>query len=361
MNIKQLSLLNYKNFDSLELEFSASINCIAGANGIGKTTVLDAIYHLSYGKGYFNPLSTQNIKHGEELFLIEGQFEKNGSTEKISCGFKKGAKKILKRNGKLYDRITEHIGLLPVVMISPADRDLISEGSDVRRKFIDGNISQADSTYLENLLAYQRVLSQRNALLKFFAANHTFDAENLAIYDEQLHFYGSSIYEKRQAFLTEFTPLFLEQYRIISGEKENIALEYHSGLYQKNTLELLQENQAKDRALQYTSVGIHKDDLRFEIEGYPMKKFGSQGQQKSFLIALKLAQFQFLRTQSGTTPILLLDDVFDKLDENRVTQLVKLVKGEEYEQIFITDTHPERTEEIVKATGEGYKMFTLSS
>ena len=359
MNIKQLSLLNYKNFESLDLEFSPAINCLAGANGIGKTTVLDAIYHLSYGKGYFNPLSTQNIRHGEELFLVEGSFEKEGQSEKISCGFKKGAKKVLKRNGKIYERITQHIGLLPVVMISPADRDLIAEGSDVRRKFIDGNVAQADPVYLESLLAYQRILGQRNALLKFFAANHTFDEENLAIYDEQLHQYGAELFEKRKAFLEEFTPLFLKQYRVISGEKESISLAYQSGMHKATLRDLLLENRAKDRALQYTAVGLHKDDLRFETEGYPIKKFGSQGQQKSFLIALKLAQFQFLKRHSGTTPILLLDDVFDKLDEHRVAQLVELVKGEDYEQIFITDTHPERTEKIVQATGEAYKMLTL--
>ena len=359
MNILLLTLLNYKNFETLELEFSTSINCLVGANGIGKTTILDAIYHLSYGKGYFNPISTQNIRYGQELFLLEGLFQKNEQSEKISCGFKKGSKKVLKRNGKLYDRITEHIGLLPVVMISPADRDLIAEGSDVRRKFIDGNIAQADKSYLDHLLAYQRILSQRNALLKFFAANHTYDEENLRIYDEQLQDYGGQLFEKRKAFLEDFTPIFQEQYKVISGGKETISLDYQSQLEQDELKHLLLQNRAKDRALQYTSVGIHKDDLRFEIEGHPIKKFGSQGQQKSFLIALKLAQFQFLKKHSGTTPILLLDDVFDKLDELRVAQLIQLVQGDQYEQIFITDTHPERTEQIVKETGVPYKMFTL--
>ena len=359
MNIRHLTLLNYKNFETLELEFSTSINCLVGANGIGKTTVLDAIYHLSYGKGYFNPISTQNIRHGQELFLLEGLFQKNEQSEKISCGFKKGSKKVLKRNGKLYDRITEHIGLLPVVMISPADRDLIAEGSDVRRKFIDGNIAQADKSYLDHLLAYQRILSQRNALLKFFAANHTYDEENLRIYDQQLQEFGGQLFEKRKRFLEDFTPIFQEQYEVISGGRETISLDYQSQLWETELIELLVQNRAKDRALQYTSVGIHKDDLRFEIQGHPIKKFGSQGQQKSFLIALKLAQFKFLKAHSGTTPILLLDDVFDKLDEHRVAQLVQLVQGAEYEQIFITDTHPERTEQIVKSTEVGYKMFTL--
>ena len=359
MNIRLLTLLNYKNFETLELEFSPSINCLTGANGIGKTTVLDAIYHLAYGKGYFNPLSTQNIKHGQELFLIEGQFEKNKQAEKISCGFKKGSKKVLKRNGKIYDRITEHIGLLPVVIISPADRDLIAEGSDVRRKFIDGNISQADPTYLEELLAYQRILSQRNALLKFFAANHTYDEDNLNVYDDQLETYGSILFDKRQGFLDQFTPIFEEQYKVISGGKESIGLEYQSQLAHTSLKELLKDSRHKDRALQHTSVGIHKDDLRFLIEGYPIKKFGSQGQQKSFLIALKLAQFHFLKQHSGTTPILLLDDVFDKLDESRVSQLVHLVQGNQYGQIFLTDTHTERTEGIVENTGVPYKMFTL--
>lgn len=359
MLIKHLSLVNYKNFASKELEFASSINCFVGKNGVGKTNILDAIYHLSYGKSYFNPVATQNIKHTEDFFVLEGEFEKNNRIEKIVCSYKKGAKKVIKRNGKAYEKFSEHIGLLPVVIISPADRDLILEGSETRRKFIDGVISQSDKTYLTNLIRYNKVLAQRNSLLKYFAANHTFDQTNLEIYNQQLEEYGNKIYEKRKLFLDIFIPIFKEQYQLISKNVEETNVVYQSKLSQKSLGELLVENSAKDRALQYTSVGIHKDDLELTINGYPVKKFGSQGQQKSFLIALKLAQFYFISKEAKTTPILLLDDIFDKLDEQRVSQLVALVNKEQFGQLFISDTHAERTENVVKQIEQEYKIFTL--
>lgn len=332
---------------------------MVGENGVGKTNILDAIYHLSFGKSYFNPVSTQNVRHGTEFFVIEGEFEKETKNEKIVCSFKKGAKKIIKRNGKAYERFSEHIGFLPLVIISPADRDLIVEGSDTRRKFIDGVISQSDKAYLQTLIQYNKVLAQRNSLLKYFVANATFSADTLAIYNEQLHEKGTRIYEKRKSFLETFIPIFKEQYALISKKEEQIALQYDSKLSENSLIHLLTNSVDKDRALQYTSVGIHKDDLSFTIEDHPIKKFGSQGQQKSFLIALKLAQFHFIKKQSNTTPILLLDDIFDKLDEKRVAQLIALVENESFGQLFITDTHPDRTEKVVKATNQEYKIFTL--
>ncbi len=330
-----------------------------GENGVGKTNILDAIYHLSFGKSYFNPVSTQNIKHGTEFFVVEGAFEKEDRNEKIVCSFKRGAKKIIKRNGKAYERFSEHIGFLPLVIISPADRDLIIEGSDTRRKFIDGVISQSDKGYLQTLIEYNKVLTQRNSLLKYFVANNTFSKDTLSVYDEQLHEKGTRIYEKRKSFLETFIPIFKEQYSNITDKAEHIDLEYDSKLSENSLLHLLKNAVQKDRALQYTSVGIHKDDLNFTIAGHPIKRFGSQGQQKSFLIALKLAQFHFIKEQSKTTPILLLDDIFDKLDEKRVSQLISLVKQERFGQLFISDTHPERTENVVKQTHQEYKIFTL--
>ena len=359
MFLKRLSLVNYKSFDTFSEEFDPVINCFVGDNGVGKTNILDAIYHLSFGKSYFNPVATQNIKHGTDFFMIEGAFEKNGRNETIICSLKKGMKKLIKRNGKNYDRLSEHVGLLPVVMISPADRDLIIEGSDVRRKFVDGVISQSDKLYLQQLINYNKVLSQRNSLLKYFAANRTFDSDTLSIYNEQLNEYGHFIYEKRKAFLEVFIPIFKKQYETITAKKEHIDLQYNSKLEAHALLDLLQNAVEKDRALQYTSVGVHKDDLEFSISGYPIKKFGNQGQQKSFLVALKLAQFHFIKEQSKTTPILLLDDIFDKLDENRVSQLVNLVKDDHFGQLFISDTHRERTENVVKTTHQSYKIFTL--
>ncbi|MEP4882650.1 DNA replication/repair protein RecF, partial [Maribacter dokdonensis] len=318
-----------------------------------------AIYHLSFGKSYFNPVSSQNIRHGSDFFVIDGTFEKEGREEKIVCSLKKNNKKIIKRNGKAYERFADHIGLLPLVIISPADRDLIIEGSETRRKFIDGVISQSDKTYLQNLIKYNKVVSQRNALLKYFAANRTFNSDTLAVYNEQMHTYGSEIYKKRTSFLEAFIPIFQEQYKSITGNSEDVSLSYESKLKDYDLLTLLNKNLDKDRALQYTSVGIHKDDLSFEISQYPIKKFGSQGQQKSYLIALKFAQFHFMKSQSGTTPILILDDIFDKLDEHRVSHIITLVNNENFGQIFISDTHADRTESIVKKIHQSYKIFKL--
>lgn len=359
MFLRHLSLVNYKNFDSKTLEFDPVINCLVGDNGVGKTNVLDAIYHLCFGKSYFNPVSTQNIKHGTDFFVIEGEFEKNNRTEKILCSFKKGTKKVIKRNGKPYEKFSEHIGFLPLVIISPSDRDLILEGSETRRKFMDGVISQSDRVYLQNLLKYNKVVSQRNSLLKYFVANRTFDPDTLGIYNEQMDTLGTAIYKKRVEFIDSFLPIFKEQYQNISEKDEQIDLAYESQLSNTSLLSLLESNIEKDRALQYTSVGVHKDDLSFTIAGHPIKKFGSQGQQKSFLIALKLAQFHFIKQLADTTPILLLDDIFDKLDENRVSHIVGLVKNDNFGQIFISDTHAERTEDVVKNIHQSYKIFNL--
>jgi len=359
MYLKKIALVNYKNFDTAEFVFDEKINCFVGNNGAGKTNVLDAIYHLAFAKGYFNSVSGQNIKHGQEFFLIEGVFDKLDKEELLSCSLKRGQKKVVKRNGKEYEKISNHIGLIPLVIISPADTNLITEGSDVRRKFVDGVIAQSDKLYLQNLIKYNKVLSQRNSLLKYFAINHTFDALNLNIYNEQLIEIGSKIYLKRKEFLTKFIPIFKESYKHIAGVDENVGLQYKSHLDSIDFKTLLADNLEKDRFLQYTSVGIHKDDLLYTIEGHPIKKFGSQGQQKSYLVALKLAQFDFIKKQMNTTPILLLDDIFDKLDASRVEKLIRLVNEDAFGQVFISDTHAERAEEVIKKTNQTYKMFQL--
>ena len=360
MHLKRLELINYKNIEIGKYDLDYTINCFVGPNGIGKTTLIDSIYHLAFAKGYFNPVSTQNIKHGEDFFTLEGLFDRNGSEQQIYIGFKKGNKKTVKRNGKIYERITDHIGLIPMVIISPTDRDLILEGSEVRRKFMDSILSQLYPDYLESLLNYQGILSQRNALLKYFSSNHTFDDATLTVYDEQLVGPAQLIHEKRTAFISKFSTFFEAQYRAICPQpNEVVSVQYQSALNAQGLDVLLRDSRAKDRMAQYTTEGIHKDDLLFHLNDHPVKRFGSQGQQKTFLIALKFAQYDFLKERSGEKPIVLLDDIFDKLDDQRVERLVALVKNGSFGQLFISDTNKERTESVVKRTEQTYQMIEL--
>lgn len=355
-----LSLTNYKNIDAVSYTFDTDIVCFIGKNGVGKSNLLDAIYHLCFGKGYFNPVAAQNIRFGEDFFLIEGVFDKNNSDkETIVCSLKKGHKKKLKRNGKTYDKIADHIGRFPLVIISPADRDLIVEGSSVRRKFMDGIMGQTDKEYLQDLLHFNRLVAQRNALLKYFAANHSFDQASLDIYDQQLAPLGHRIQEKRNQFITVFVPIFQKHYQNISSGDENVDIAYQTLLSEENYKDLLANALSKDRALQYTSVGPHKEDLDFLIHQYPIKKFGSQGQQKSLLIALKLAQFDFMKEKLGMAPIVLFDDVFDKLDQERVARIMQVIEREHFGQLFLSDTHRERTLSALKTTQLDYAIFDL--
>ena len=305
-------------------------------------------------------LAEQEKKIGDSKSEIQKMIRNaNERAEKIICSLKKGQKKVLKRNGKTYEKFSDHIGQIPLVIISPSDRDLITDGSDTRRKFIDGVISQQDKNYLLDLISYNKVLSQRNALLKYFAANRTFDSVNLEVYDNQLITYSINIYDKRKNFLESFIPIFNKKYKIISNDKEHVNLVYKSQLHTSSFKDLLNKSLEKDKMMQYTTVGIHKDDLAFDIGKYAMKKFGSQGQQKSYLIALKLAQFEFIKQQSNLVPILLLDDIFDKLDEHRVSQIIELVNNDQFGQIFITDTHSDRTENAIQRSNKAYQIFKM--
>ena len=359
MHLKTLNLINYKNFKNQTFEFNSKVNCFVGSNGVGKTNILDAIYHLSFGKSYFNPIASQNIKHGEDFFVVDGRYLKDLKEEKIIVSLKKGGKKVIKRNSKSYNRFSDHIGLLPLVIISPVDRDLITEGSDLRRKFIDGVISQNDKIYLNQIIRYNKILSQRNSLLKQFYLSRTFDHDTIEIYDEELSKIGNLIFNKRKEFLELFSPIFFEKYSIISNNKEKVNLNYKSQLKDHRLQDLLISNIEKDKVLQYTSSGTHKDDIEFLIGNYPIKKFGSQGQQKSFLIALKLAQYEVLKAKSGNSPILLLDDIFDKLDSKRVKQIIKMVNDSNFGQLFISDTDAKRTENVVKSAHDNYEIFKL--
>ena len=359
MHLKQLTLTQYKNFSSASFDFNPNINCFVGENGVGKSNILDAIYHLSFCKSYFNPISVQNIQNGTDFFIIKGIYEKKLREEKIICSFKKGQKKIIKRNGNVYKKISEHIGMIPTVIISPADRDIIIDRSNTRRKFIDSVIGQTDLIFLNNLLEYNKILSQRNSLLKYFALNKAFDQDTLEIYNNQLVERSHLIFEKRKTFMDDFVPVFIETYKKISQKNENATLSYESQLKFKNHSRLLIDSIEKDKIFQYTTTGIHKDDITLSLDGKPIKKFGSQGQQKTFLIALKLAQFNFLENLNGFSPLLLFDDAFDKLDQKRVTQILSLVDQNYFGQIFITDTHEERIIEALKNIKSTYEIFRL--
>ena len=358
MLLKTLTLINYKNFENKSFDFDSKVNCFVGLNGVGKSNILDSIYHLSYGKSYFNPIPSQNIRHGEEYFMINGMYSINEKEENIIISLKKGVKKIIKRNNKLYRKFSDHIGLIPLVIISPTDRNLIIEGSDTRRKFIDSIISQVNKNYLKDIITNNKFLAQMNSLLKYFGKNNTFESKTIDVYDIQLSDLSKRIYESRNNFMNDFVPIFKNRYKSISENNEEVDIVYKSDLHNSNLIDLLKNSIEKDLILQYTSKGTHKDDLVFLKNDYSIKKFGSQGQQKSFLISLKLAQFDFLEKKNNS-PILLLDDIFDKLDDNRVKQIVNLVNEDKFKQIFISDTNKKRTENTIKSVNKSYKIFEL--
>jgi len=361
MYLKKLSLLNYRNFEELELDFSEKINCFIGNNGVGKTNILDAIYYLSFCKSWLNPIDSQNINYDSDFFMIKGNYQFDELVEKISCGLKKGKKKSFKRNTKEYSKLSDHIGLIPLVTVSPYDSNLILAGSDERRKFMDITISQFDKDYLSKLVSYNKALSQRNQLLKQFAQNNYFDKESLEVWDIQLIKLGEILFDKRKNYITNIAPIFQKYYDYISEEREKVELHYKSQLLEDNFTNLLQLNTSKDRILQHTSVGIHKDELSFMLREHALKKNASQGQQKTYLIALKLAQFDYIKNIGKLKPILLFDDIFDKLDALRVKQIIHLVADNNFGQIFITDTNKERLDVILKEIHIPYKLFNINS
>ena len=361
MIIEHISILNFKNLEQVDLDFSPEMNCLFGNNGMGKTNLLDALFYLSFCKSYTNLTDSQLIRHHEDFCVLQGKylFEDN-KTEEIYCGIKHKHRKIFKHNKKEYDKLSEHIGLLPLVMISPADSDLIYGGSDERRKFVDMVISQYDKSYLNALIKYNKALTQRNSLLKSFA-NQTSDEALFEIWEEQLVSTGNLIHEKRAVFVSEFLPIFKEFYQFICDNGETVDLSYQSQLTESDFASSLIKNRERDKLLGYTSAGIHKDDFNFLLDDYLMRKIGSQGQNKTYLISLKLAQFNFLVKTGSSTPILLLDDVFDKLDADRVEQIVKLVTQDQFGQVFVTDTNRKYLDEILAKTNRNYKLFQVEN
>ena len=359
MYLKQLNILNFKNYAEASVQLHPKLNCFTGVNGMGKTNLLDAIYYLSFCKSCFNTIDSQNILFGQDFFMLQGLFDNGVEIDEVYCGIKRSQKKVFKRNKKEYEKLSDHIGLFPLVMISPADTNLITGGSEQRRRFIDGIISQFDKLYLDNLVQYNHILQQRNSLLKHFAITRSFDSIALEVWDDQLIIYGSYIHDAREVFLKEFIPVFERYYKLIAENNEQVSLQYISTI-QHDYKAALQAAIKKDCALEHTSIGVHRDDLDFLLNENQVKKFASQGQQKTYLLALKLAQYEFIATKKGTKPILLLDDIHDKLDANRFRKLIGIVSSDEFGQIFITDTHTDRMQQLF-ANNPDRKIFKVEN
>ena len=356
MTLKHLSILNYKNIAEAELDFSPGLNCIIGSNGEGKTNLLDGIRFLSLCKSLGVTQDSLCIRHDQDFFMLKGMYGREDDTlEEIHCSLKRGQKKIMRRQGKPYKRLAEHIGLIPVVLVSPSDGMLIAGGSEERRRFMDVVISQMDLPYLDALTRYNKALQQRNALLK---ADPPCDTEMLALWEEQMAKEGEFVYRRRQEYIERFTPIFQRYYDLIAQEHEKVTLSYTSHCQREPLLKVIQQDRHKDLAVGYSLHGIHRDDLEMMINGYPIRREGSQGQNKTMLVALKLAQYDFLHhTGSGTRPILLLDDIFDRLDAQRVERIVALVSGASFGQTFITDTNRDHLDKILSMTSQDYKLF----
>lgn len=356
MTLKEITILNYKNIADTSLSFSPKMNCFIGSNGEGKTNILDAIYYMSFCKSMSTNIDSNVIRHEADYFMIDAHYETdNGTEELLHSAMKRGVKKQFKRNKKAYKRLSEHIGLVPLIIVSPNDTFLIQGGSEERRRFLDMVIAQYDNTYIDNLNAYNKALLQRNTLLKMETEP---DVTLMELWEEEMARYGEAIYQRRKAFVTDFIPVFQDIYRTISGEKETVTLEYTSHCQRGPLLDVIRNSRGKDRAVGYSLHGIHRDDLEMMLGGYPIKREGSQGQNKTYSISLKLAQFDFLRkTTSATTPLLLLDDIFDKLDAQRVENIVNMVAGNSFGQIFITDTNRDHLAQILERSDSEYKIF----
>lgn len=359
MFLEKLELLNFKNYKQAEAMFCPHINCFTGLNGTGKTNILDAIYYLSITKSAFNVQDGQNIHHGLPFFSILGQVNLNNKHHKVQCSLKKGEKKTFKVDGSEYDKLSHHLGRFPVVLIAPNDDDLIRESSELRRKYFDSIISQTNREYLQQLIAYNHYLKQRNTLLKKFSEIGSVNEDLLEPYNRQIIDLSFSLSEERKKFLTAFSPVFVDHYNFVSQEKEIVSIEYNSTAVDADFEIKFRQSISKDLVLQRTTTGIHRDDYVFRIRDRPLKKFGSQGQQKSYVISLKLAQFDYIKANTGVTPFLLLDDIFDKLDDDRIRMLIEIVSSDKFQQIFLTDARPERTRTLLSPLGNRVKIFRI--
>jgi DNA replication and repair protein RecF len=361
VHLTKLELLNFKNCKEVSIELAPRVNCLLGKNGSGKTNLLDAIYYLSFTKSFINPADPQNIRHGEDYFLVRGHYLRGEQSYEVASQVFQGQKRIFREDGVDYNKVSDHIGKYPVVLISPSDIDLIKEGSDARRKFFDGIISQIDHSYLLDLVSYQHCLKQRNSLLKMFYEKQNSDLDLLDSYDQTLVKTGLKIFTRRREFIAEFLPLLNDSYKSLVANNEETKLAYQSQLLDCDFYEALKKSYSKDLFTQRTGVGIHRDDYSFSFAHGELKRLGSQGQQKTFLVALKLANLEVVANHKGFRPILLLDDIFDKLDDHRIARLLQIVTAENYGQLFITDAGPERTEALLSNLDIKAKIFTVEN
>ena len=358
MHLQNLQLIQFKNYQKAKFDFVSGINCLLGRNGVGKTNLLDAIHYLSFTKSAFNAVDKDNILHDNQFFSLKAKFEIQNKQQEMLCAVQLGEKKQIKWAGKVYDKLSDHIGKVPLVMIVPQDTDLIRDASEVRRKFFDGLLSQLDAQYLQHLIRYNHLLKQKNALLKQLNEANNFDRSRIEPFNQMLAPLAMAIAKVREETLVLLKEEFETFYKDLSGDSEAVAIQYETKV-DSNFEEKLHDQMQADFYQGRSTVGIHKDDFSFLIGAYPIKKFGSQGQQKSFLIALKLSQFKALERGLEKKPLLLLDDIFDKLDDKRIAYLLEMMANENFGQIFITDARPERTKSYLEGLTENKKYFEL--
>ncbi|MCU0341025.1 MAG: DNA replication and repair protein RecF [Spirosomaceae bacterium] len=358
-HLEKFHLTFFKNYEDAHFTFGKSLNCIVGENGCGKTNLLDAIYWLGLTKSAFHTQDTYSIQHEADFMMLDGWFWKDTKPTQITCSLQRGQRKTVMSDKKAYERLSEHIGLFPMVLISPNDADLVREGSEERRRFVDGVLSQLDQHYLQNLLQYNKILTQRNTVLKIFAERNYLDHDLLDTYDEVLLPLANLIFDRRTQFLAQFEPLVKHYYAFLGDDREQIQIQYVSEIEKLNFREIFRQYRTGDINAHRTLMGIHKDEFVFEMDGQLIRKFGSQGQQKSFVMALRLAQFDLLSVEKEMKPLLLLDDIFDKLDDRRIQKLLQLVENETFGQVFLTDARPERTQSLTQHLQTEVKFFDL--
>jgi DNA replication and repair protein RecF len=360
--LRKLHITNFRNYRQASAEFDEGIQCLLGNNGSGKTNLLDAIYYLSFTRTSLNSSDAQNVTTGDQQFVVRGTFVRDTAISDVACSYQGNTRKLVLENGVEYTRLSHHLGKYPAVLIAPGDIELVWDGSEVRRKFFDSLISQIDKEYLEQLITYSALLKMRNSMLRHFAEKGKVDRDLLESNDSRMVPAATFVSSRRRSFVAELAPVIIEKYQAIAGNREEeTSISYVSDMNDASLADLLEKNFSRDLVLQRTTTGVHRDDFDFLLNGFELKRYGSQGQQKSFLVGLKLAEFEIIHRKKGFKPILLLDDIFDKLDDVRISRLVAMMNQEMFGQVFLTDARPERTVGLLSAAGIAANSFSVES